>query len=65
MPYTKIIFLTDNTNGIEENLKDTMTDLKATMESEFSKVNNATQKLKGNLFAILSHYSFEITYTIN
>ena len=40
------IFLTDN--GIEENLKVTMTDLKAAMESEFSKVNSATQKLKGN-----------------
>ena len=42
------MFLTDNTTGIEENLKDTMTDLKASMESEFNKVNNATQILKGN-----------------
>ena len=38
------MFLTDNTTGIEENL----TDLKASMESEFNKVNNATQNLKGN-----------------
>ena len=57
MRYKRIIFLTDNTTGIEENLKDTMADLKTSMESEFSKVNKATQRLKGNLFAILNKFS--------